>query len=356
MQLAENPTSLGRRPTQPANPETTPKTSLDAITPINAKTWKEMEALRIAATLNTASGLDHTKMTADIEHGLLKDTPEEIYKGVFKAESPLFIGDWFDPKLDGSPGGIVHGADFMFMISKLMEEATYSEIASVTEIRFTGVVKNQVDVYLSTGPEIQDSRKPVMTAKIQLKNGENVTIMAFEQENTSITARSASNTFVQHLCVKPLTNLAAETSWTRENEGYFIPPANFEIELETLTAEQQSILTQFYRKNPTGITASTAMDIVITGAQVLAELGEKAGGIPQQNALGAGFSNVTLPPLAELINGCKLRLTVLKDKVRTTARAEFWPIQFEFLDINDNNILGQGTFNWVNRLEQQPLL
>lgn len=351
-----NNLSLGRKPELQDAPQkpTSSATPTDGTDSINADTWQKMEASRITNTLNTASGLSPENMIADFEHGLLANPPQETARGVCHAESRLFISEWFDPKLEGK-AGIVHGADFMYIISKLVEQTTDSEIAGVTEIQFTGVVKNEVDLFVSRGPAPEDTKKPVMTATIRLKNGADLIITAYDKPDKPITQRSASNTFVQHLCVKSLTKHAAKIKWALQHDKDFTPPTNFEIELSPLPPDQQAAFAKFHTKNPTGFTASTALDIVITGTQVLAYLGRKAGGIPEINALGAGFSNVTLPPVEKLINGCKLRLTVLNDNIRTTAKAEFWPIKFEFIDIDTNATLGQGIFNWVNRLSlSQP--
>lgn len=343
--------SLGKRPEVPDDQDPIPAANpTDSTSPIHAATWQRMKAFQIAGTLNTASGFHHDRMTADFENGLLAHPPREIADGIFHTESSLFIGEWFDPQLEGK-GGIVHGADFMYMISKLVDQTTDSAIESVTEIRFNGVVKNEIDIYISRGPAPEDSHKSVVTARIHLKNGADIYITAYDKPDKPITQRSASNTFAQHLCVAPLTHYAAAIKWAQQNNQDFIPPANFEIELKALSLDQQAAFNGFYRKNPTGLTASTALDIVITGTQVLAYLEREAGGIPKVNALGAGFSNVTLPPVNKLTTGCKLRLTVLRERIRTTERAKFWPIQFTFLDSkNDDAVLGQGTFNWVNRL------
>lgn len=324
-----------------------------ATAPISAEIWQAAETQRIKATLNTASGFEEDRMTADIQNGLLAEPAQEISPGIYRAESRLFIGEWFDPQLSGE-SGIVHGADFMFLMSKLVEQTTGSTIENVTEIRFNGVVKNEVDVFVSKRHATEDERKPLMTAKVKLKNGEDLYISAYDKgQEYPIKNRSASNTFVQHICVDPMIRHGARIKWDQKNDPIFVPPTNFEIELDALSTTQQAAFAKFYAKNPTGLTASTALDIVITGAQVLAYLGQKAGGIPEENALGAGFSNTTLPPVDKLLNGCKLRLTVLNDRIRQTAKAEFWPIQFEFIDSDTDKILGQGTFNWVNRLSQE---
>lgn len=342
--------SLGKKAETPNHqvPETTtPNCSTDQI---SAEIWQRTEAQKIAGKLNAASGFSHDLMTADFENGLLENPAHEIHDGVFHAESRLFISEWFDPKLDGSTG-IVHGADFMHIISKLVEQTTNSTIESVTEIRFSGVVQNEVDLFVSRGSTPKDIRKPVMTAQLYLKNGTDLYITAYDKPDKPITQRSASNTFAQHLCVEPLTQHAAAIKWAQQNNKDFTAPTNFEITLNPLPDNQKEAFNKFHNKNPIGFTASTALDIVITGTQVLAYLGRAAGGISEENSLGAGFSNVTLPPAEKLKTGCKLRLTVLNDRIRKTEKAEFWPIQFTFLDSDTNGNLGQGIFNWVNRTQ-----
>jgi len=342
--------SLGQPAENDNSEETTP--TFDATSPISAETWKRAEASRIKSRLNTASGISHEKMTADFDHGLIVSPVHTPKDGIYHAVSTLFIGDWFDPKLNGKPG-IVHGADFMHMVSKLVEQVSPSEIDHIEEIRFSGVVRNELDIFISTkeGGLNQDVAKPEMTAKVRMKNGQIVEIAAFQRTGHPIEQRSASNTFVQHLCVDPLTKHAAEIKLAQQTEKDFTPPETFEVTLDPLPADQIPAFTKLYAKNPNGITGSTALDIVITGTQVLAALGEEAGGIREQNSLGAGFKNVILPPAHKLITGCKLRLEVQRDNVRRTEKAEFWPIHFTFLDSETNQGIGQGTFNWVNRLE-----
>lgn len=356
MSEPQNP-SLGKQPdtaTEGQELTTRPQT-FDATTPINAATWQRAEAFRIAGTLNTCSGFKHDKMTADFDNGLISKKPEEIGEsGVFHAESELFIGEWFDPDLDGKPG-IVHGADLMYTIGKLVDELMQTEIEDIEEIRFNSPIKNAVNIFIITreGRRIQSQEgiKPIMTAKVRMRNGQTVEIQCFDKgEGDPITKRSASNTFVQHICIKPLTQHAAAIKWAQQNEKDFTPPESFEVELKALPSDQQAAFAKFYAKNPNGITGSTALDIVITATQVLAALGEEAGGIRQENSLGAGFQNVTLPPAHKLITGCRLRLTPQRNLVRKTEKAEFWPIQFVFLDNETNQPIGEGIFNWVNRL------
>ncbi len=347
--------SLGNQPDITAGRQEIASTSpsFDATKPINASTWKKTEALRIKGGLNTASEFEADRMTADFDQGLVAAPLGTPRNGIYHTQSKLFIGEWFDKKLDGSPG-IVHGADFIHIVNKLVKQVTSSEIDSIEEIRFTGVVENEVDIFVSTieGALDQDTIKPVMTAKVHMENGQTVTVVAFDRPGDKITKRSASNTFVQHLCVKPLTEKAAAIKWAQQTDKDFKPQETFEVELNPLPENQRRAFTEFYIKNPVGLTASTALDIVITATQVLAALGEKAGGIPELNSLGGGFSSTTLPHIRELITGCKLRLTPQKDNVKRRKTAEFWPIEFTFLNSKNNQDIGHGIFTWINRLDK----